>query len=128
MTGALADEFAERFGLLSPGPKNPNNPADKAVALYDPNTSARRYVFDEQGRATDTRTGEVAFRIDGAGRTYLPNGREIATPRAVARPKPEDMAARLYGSAVDRPESPPARNPHLADEQRLAEALYGKGR
>lgn len=125
MSTELLADFVETFGILSPGPKNPSNPADKSVALYDANTLARRYVFDDQYRAIDTRTGEVAFRVDGAGRFYLPNGKEIAAPRAVPRPPANDPAAKLYGS--NRSTAPAAvRHPALSDEQRFAKALYGK--
>lgn len=125
---SVPDEFVERFGQLDIGPRHPQNPDDPSVAFYDVHSRARRYTFDsEPGNAwaVDTRTGERAFRIDGKGRTFLPSGQEIATPRLIERKQASGPAQRLYskpaGQAAKRPTLPAAVD---QSARRLAAALY----
>lgn len=124
----MTDEFVSRFGQLDLGPTHPNNPNDPALSLYDVSNLARRYDFDSDSDpgsawAVDTRSGKRAFRIDVEGRSFLPDGRQIPTPRLVPRPAGVDAAAQLYGAPKSRAKgaAPSSVRP---EAMRLAAALY----
>ena len=125
---SVPDEFVERFGQLDIGPRHPQNPNDPSVAFYDVHSRARRYTFEsEPGNAwaVDTRTGERAFRIDVKGRTFLPDGKEIATPRLTKREQASGPAQRLYGNPAGQAAKRSAQ-PAAVDQsaRRLAATLY----
>lgn len=109
----MTDEFTNHFGQLAPAPRHPNSPNDPELALYDVHTGARRFTFENRpdgAHAIDVKSGEAAFRITAAGKTILPNGKELPTPKIVARPPAPDMAQRLYG----KPAATPAKRAALA--------------
>lgn len=124
----MTDDFRNRWGELSPGPRFPQNPRDPAVSLYDPATGARRYNFENKpdgAHAIDTRTGEVAFRVDARGNMFLPDGRPLGkAPKVAKRPTPPDPTERLYGQRPTAPKR--TTHPPASDAARLAKALYGR--
>lgn len=122
----MTDDFTHRFGQLDLGPTHPSNPADSGQSLYDVHSLARRYDFrtvDGNAWAVDTKTRERAFRIDAKGRTFLPDGKEIATPKLTRRAIPAPIADRLYGQQHTRPA--PKIRPDAEPATRLAATLYG---
>ncbi len=124
----MTDDFTHRFGQLDLGPTHPSNPADPGQSLYDVHSLARRCDFrteDGSAWAIDTKTRERAFRIDAKGRTFLPDGKEIATPKLTRRAVPAPIADRLYGQQSTR--LAPAAKPAADPAARLAAKLYGRG-
>lgn len=122
----MTDDFTHRFGQLDLGPTHPSNPADPGQSLYDVHSLARRYDFrteDGSAWAIDTKTRERAFRIDAKGRTFLPDGKEIATPKLTRRAAPPALTERLYGG--QRPRHTAAPTPVTDPAARLAAKLYG---
>lgn len=120
----MTDEFTARFGQLDIGPRHPNNPDDPSLSLYDVHSLARRYDFEsEPGNAwaIDVKTRERVFRIDVDGRTFLPSGKEIATPKLTPRAAPPSAADKLYG----KPKPAPGRPTLVDSAAKLAARLYG---